>query len=227
MSRASAAPPLRGDHHGRQRPLGAAAGPAGHRGPPAGTDAVKRACGTPVELGIEELTVYAFSTENWTRPREEVDGLMAMFAERIDARDARSCDEEGVRLRFIGRRDRRRAELLRADRLGRGADRRPTTGSRCSSPSTTAAGRRSWTRRERFTGATRRSSARHLYAPDMQDPDLIIRTSGELRLSNFLLWQSRLLGARLPDELWPDFDRAAFEPRWTSSPPAERRFGAR
>ena len=101
--------------------------------------------------------------------------------------------------------------LRRADGVGRGADRRERAGSRCSSPSTTAAGPRSSTRREASRAATRRSSAARLYAPEMHDPDLLIRTSGEQRLSNFLLWQCAYSELVFRDELWPDFDREAFE----------------
>ena len=115
-------------------------------------------------------------------------------------------------MRFIGRRDRRRAGAARADGLGGGDDRRATSGSRCSWPSTTAAGRRSSTRRATFDGRRREEEFRaHLYAPEMHDPDLIIRTSGEQRLSNYLLWQSAYSELDFTDELWPDFSRADLE----------------
>ena len=127
---------------------------AGHQ---AGADVVKARLRDAVELGVEELTVYSFSTENWTRPRAEVDGLMAMFASASTARRP-SSHEEGVRMRFVGRREGLDAELVAAHGLGRG-DRPPaTTGSPCSWPSTTAAGRRSSTRREPSQGRPRRSS---------------------------------------------------------------------
>ena len=115
-------------------------------------------------------------------------------------------------MRFIGRRDRVSRDAARADGVGGGRDRAPTTASRCSSPSTTAAARRSSTRRARYDGRRRGGrSATLLYAPEMHDPDLVIRTSGEQRLSNYLLWQSAYSELRFRDELWPDFTREAFE----------------
>ena len=127
----------------------------GHR---AGADVVKARLRDAVELGIEELTVFSFSTENWTRPAEEVEGLMRMFGERI-ATETPELDDEGVRMRFIGRREGVAAGAGRADGVGRREDRRQTSASSSSSPSTTAAGRRSSTRREASRGAPRRSSA--------------------------------------------------------------------
>ena len=127
----------------------------GHR---AGADTVKARLRDAVELGIEELTVFSFSTENWSRPAEEVEGLMAMFGERIEA-ETPELDEEGVRMRFVGRREGVAAGAGRAH--GAGPKRRPpaTSASPSSSPSTTAAGRRSSTRREASRAAPRRSSA--------------------------------------------------------------------
>ena len=160
---------------------------AGHE---AGADTVKARLRDAVELGIEELTVYSFSTENWSRDEAEVAALMGMFARRIEL-ETPELDAEGVRMRFIGRRAAPVPQRPdRADAMGRGDDPREHAGSRCSSHSTTGAGRRSSMQREALPGRPRRSSARHLYAPDMHDPDLIIRTSGEQRISNYLLWQS-------------------------------------
>ena len=163
-----------------------------------------------VELGIKELTVFSFSTENWSRPTDEVDGLMAMFAERID-RETPELDAEGVRMRFIGRREGDRPRAARADATGRRRRPRATSGSRCSSPSTTAAGRRSSTRPRSFEGGAEEEFRDRLYAPEMHDPDLLIRTSGEQRISNFLLWQCAYSELVFRDELWPDFTREAFE----------------
>ena len=192
----------------------------------AGADTVKARLRDAVELGVQELTVYSFSTENWSRAPEEVSGLMAMFAQRID-RETPELHEEGVRMRFIGRREGVAPDLRRAHGLGRAHDRATTRGSRCSSPSTTAAGRRSSTRRETSPAAPRRSSAAHLYAPEMHDPDLIIRTSGEQRLSNYLLWQSAYSELVFRDELWPDFSREAFEESLDEFAQRRRRFGGR
>ena len=106
-------------------------------------------------------------------------------------------------------------------------DRRQRRASRCSSPSTTAAARRSSTRRARFSGGDEEEFRGHLYAPEMHDPELIIRTSGEQRLSNYLLWQAAYSELVFRDELWPDFDRAAFEAALAEYEARRRRFGGR
>ena len=133
----------------------------GHR---AGADVVKDRLRDAAELGIEELTVFSFSTENWSRPESEVAGLMAMFGERIDA-ETPELDEEGVRMRFIGRREGVSAELIERMEWAEATNRRATSGSRCSWPSTTAAARRSWTRRAGSTGMGRRTSGRSSTRP--------------------------------------------------------------
>ena len=192
----------------------------------AGADVVKERLRDAVELGVEELTVFSFSTENWSRPRGEVEGLMRMFRERID-RETPELHEEGVRMRFIGRREGIDPELVERMEWAEDADRRTTTGSGSSSPSTTAAGRRSSTRPPRSRARRRRSSAPSLYAPEMHDPDLLIRTSGELRISNYLLWQCAYSELVFRDELWPDFSREAFEESLKEFEARKRRFGAR
>ena len=131
---------------------------------------------------------------------------MAMFAERID-RETPELDDEGVRMRFIGRRDGLDAELLAADGVGRGAHRgqrpdHPLRGLRLRRPG----GDRG--RGANLLGETEDEFRRHLYAPDMHDPDLLIRTSGERRISNYLLWQCAYSELVFRDELWPDFSRA-------------------
>ena len=129
-----------------------------NEGHSAGADTVKARLRDAAELGIEELTVYSFSTENWSRPAAEVQGLMAMFSQRI-AGETPELHEEGVRMRFIGRREGVSERARRADGLGGRADGAPTSGSRCSWPSTTAGARRSSTPRGASRGAPRRSSA--------------------------------------------------------------------
>jgi undecaprenyl diphosphate synthase len=194
----------------------------GHR---AGADVVKARLRDAVELGIEELTVFSFSTENWTRPREEVEGLMRMFAERIE-RETPELDEEGVRMRFIGRRDRVDDALVErmqwAERVT-GENRRITLfvafdyGGRAEIVDAART----------FEGGTEEEFRLHLYAPDMHDPDLLIRTSGELRISNYLLWQCAYSEFVFRDELWPDFTREAFEASLAEYASRQRRFGAR
>jgi undecaprenyl diphosphate synthase len=195
---------------------------AGHE---AGADTVKARLRDAAEFGIEELTVYSFSTENWNRPRAEVEGLMAMFAERID-RETPELDEEGVRMRFIGRRDRLRAELVRRMEWAEektGANERITLfvafdyGGRAEIVDAARS----------FQGETEEEFRRHLYAPDMHDPDLLIRTSGERRISNYLLWQLAYAEFVFRDELWPDFSREAFAESLEEYAERGRRFGGR
>jgi undecaprenyl diphosphate synthase len=195
---------------------------AGHQ---AGADTVKARLRDAAELGIEELTVYSFSTENWNRPKAEVDGLMAMFAERID-RETPELDEEGVRMRFIGRREGVSAELR--ERMD-WAERTTRDNTRITLfVAFNYGGRAEILDAARgFDGTTEEEFQARLYAPEMHDPDLLIRTSGEQRLSNYLLWQCAYSELVFADELWPDFDRAAFERALDEYGRRQRRFGAR
>jgi undecaprenyl diphosphate synthase len=195
---------------------------AGHQ---AGADVVKARLRDAVELGVRELTVYSFSTENWGRPQAEVDGLMAMFAERID-RETPELHEEGVRMRFVGRREGLNDELIRRMDWAEGltAENERITlfvafnyGGRAEIVDAART----------FSGDTEEEFRRHLYAPDMHDPDLLIRTSGELRISNYLLWQLAYAEFVFRDELWPDFTREAFEASLDEYAARGRRFGGR
>jgi undecaprenyl diphosphate synthase len=194
----------------------------GHR---AGADVVKARLRDAVELGVHELTVYSFSTENWNREPDEVAGLMAMFAERI-VNETPELHEEGVRMRFIGRRegvDPALVERMRwAEETTAGNDRIAffvafNYGGRAEIVDAAA----------RYDGGGEEAFRRLLYAPEMHDPDLIIRTSGERRLSNYLLWQSAYSELVFPDELWPDYTREAFERSLAEYAARERRFGGR
>lgn len=196
---------------------------AGHE---AGADIVKARLRDAAQLGVRELTVYSFSTENWSRDEDEVAALMDMFARRIELETPELC-AEGVRMRFIGRRappvapeliermawaeevtrDNRRITLFVAFNYGGRAE-------------IVDAART-------FTGSTEAEFSAHLYAPDMHDPDLIIRTSGEQRISNYLLWQAAYSELTFRDELWPDFSRAAFEETLEEFAARRRRFGGR
>jgi undecaprenyl diphosphate synthase len=191
----------------------------------AGADVVKARLRDAAEFGVKELTVYSFSTENWTRPKEEVDGLMAMFAERID-RETPELDEEGVRMRFIGRREGISDELTgRMDWAEEKTDgnERITLfvafnyGGRAEILDAAA----------KYQGGGEEEFQSHLYAPEMHEPDLLIRTSGEQRLSNYLLWQCAYSEFVFRDELWPDFTREAFEASLAEYEERQRRFGAR
>jgi undecaprenyl diphosphate synthase len=171
------------------------------------------------------LTVYAFSTENWTRPRDEVEGLMAMFAELIES-ETPELDEQGVRMRFIGRRhevsEDLREKMEWAEGVTKDNDRMTlyvafNYGGRAEILDAAA----------RFDGGTEDDFAKLLYAPEMTDPDLLIRTSGEERLSNYLLWQCAYSELVFSDTLWPDFSKDDLAAALDEFAARERRFGAR
>jgi undecaprenyl diphosphate synthase len=194
----------------------------GHR---AGADNLKKRLRDAGELGVQELTVYSFSTENWTRPQDEVSGLMALFAERI-VDETPELHESGVRMRFLGRREGIEPKLVEqmawAERLTDENDKITlfvafNYGGRAEIVDAA----------RRFEGGDEDDFRALLYAPEMHDPDLIIRTSGEQRLSNYLLWQSAYSELVFRDELWPDFDRAAFEASIDEYRERRRRFGGR
>jgi undecaprenyl diphosphate synthase len=194
----------------------------GHR---AGADVVKARLRDAVELGIKELTVFSFSTENWTRPEDEVEGLMRMMGERI-AGETPELDAEGVKMRFIGRRDgvpEPLVELMEwAEETTAGNDRIVFC------VAFNYGGRAEIVDAARnFEGETEEEFRQLLYAPEMRDPDLLIRTSGERRVSNYLLWQCAYSELVFRDELWPDFDRTAFEQSLREYETRQRRFGAR
>jgi undecaprenyl diphosphate synthase len=194
----------------------------GHR---AGADVVKERLRDAAELGIEELTVFSFSTENWSRSEEEVSGLMRMFGERI-ASETPELDEEGVRMRFIGRREGVDPALVEQMEW---AERKTGGNARISLFIAFNYGGRAEIAdaARNFEGSSEQEFRDHLYAPEMHDPDLLIRTSGEQRISNFLLWQTAYSELIVREELWPDFDRAAFEASLAEFETRQRRFGAR
>lgn len=194
----------------------------GHR---AGADVVRARLRDAVELGVEELTVFSFSTENWSRPEHEVRALMAMFSERID-RETPELIEEGARMRFIGRRegvDPRLVEKMAwAEEQTAGGDAITfyvafNYGGRAEILDAAA----------KYDGGGEEAFRSLLYAPDMTDPDLLIRTSGEQRISNYLLWQCAYSEIVFAPELWPEFDRAAFERCLDAYGTRQRRFGGR
>ena len=191
----------------------------------AGADTVKARLRDATEFGVEEMTVFSFSTENWSRPRGEVEGLMAMFANRID-RETPELDEEGVRMRFVGRREGLNAALRR--RMDWAEEKTAANDRITLFVAFNYGGRAEIVDAARtFTGETEDDFRRHLYAPDMHDPDLLIRTSGEQRISNYLLWQLAYSEFVFVDELWPDFSREVFESSLEEYAARQRRFGAR
>jgi undecaprenyl diphosphate synthase len=198
----------------------------GHR---AGSRALRPVVETAIDVGVESLAVYAFSTENWTRPGDEVEALMEIFGETID-RELVDLAKEGVRTRFVGRRDRAPDWL------------RPKL-SELEAATATETRLNLWIAfdyggRAELVEAARRiaesgaevdedSFGRYLYAPEMPDPDLVIRTSGELRVSNFLLWQSAYAEFAFIDTLWPDFGPEEFRAAIEDYASRRRRFGGR
>jgi undecaprenyl diphosphate synthase len=201
----------------------------GHR---AGTRALRRTVEAAIDLGVETLVVYAFSTENWSRPAGEVDSLMDIFGETIE-RELPDLVRQGVRTRFIGRRDRASAglqeQMARLEEETAGNDRLNL-----------------WVAldyggRAEIVEAARRLAESgiepaeidenvlraNLYAPELPDPDLLIRTSGELRISNFLLWQLAYSELAFVDTLWPDFGHAELEQALAAYAQRRRRFGGR
>jgi undecaprenyl diphosphate synthase len=191
----------------------------------AGADVVKARLRDAVEFGVRELTVYSFSTENWSRPAEEVTALMRMFSQRI-ANETPELDDEGVRMRFIGRRERVTPALLEqmdwAEAQTAANDRITlyvafNYGGRAEVLDAAAS----------YSGGGEEAFRRLLYAPEMHDPDLIIRTSGEQRMSNYLLWQGAYSELVFSDELWPDFSREAFRAALDEFERRQRRFGGR
>ena len=201
----------------------------GHR---EGTRALRRTVEAAIDLGVTSLAVYAFSTENWARPADEVEALMEIFGETIE-RELPDLAKQGVRTRFIGRRDRVPEELqprmaaLEAETAGN--DRLSLWiafdyGGRAELVDAA--------RRLIATGVTAAdvdedALAAQLYAPELPDPDLLIRTSGELRLSNFLLWQLAYAELVFVETLWPDFGEADLRRALADYASRRRRFGGR
>ena len=200
---------------------------AGHR---AGARALKRVVRAASDAGVKDLTVFSFSTENWTRPDGEVSELMNLFGELID-REVPELNEERVQLRFVGR----------LDVLDEGLRRR------IASAEQTTAGNRglrlfvamNYGSRGEIVDAARRFAAecgpdageaefaQFLYAPEMRDPELVIRTRGEQRLSNFLLWQSAYAELHFSPRMWPDFGPEDLEEAIAEYGRRHRRFGGR
>jgi undecaprenyl diphosphate synthase len=202
---------------------------AGHR---AGTRALRRTVEAAIDLGVESLCVYAFSTENWSRPAHEVEDLMEIFVETIE-RELPDLARQGVQVRFIGRRD-RATPALRA-KMAELEDE-------------TALNERlqlwiafDYGGRAEVVEATRRlveegvdprdidenAIAARLYAPEMPEPDVLIRTSGELRVSNFLLWQLAYTELIFVETLWPDFGERDLRQALTEYAGRRRNFGGR
>jgi undecaprenyl diphosphate synthase len=194
----------------------------GHR---AGADTVKARLHDAVDLGVRELTVYSFSTENWSRPQDEVDALMALFSARI-IDETPELHEEGVKMRFVGRREGVLPELIEQMEW---AEAKTADNTRLTLYVAFNYGGRSeiLDAAERYTGGGEEAFRKLLYAPEMHDPDLLIRTSGEQRISNYLLWQAAYSELHFTDVLWPDFSREDLEAALEAYGSRARRFGGR
>ncbi len=201
----------------------------GHR---EGTKALRRTVEAAIDLGVETLVVYAFSTENWARPAGEVDSLMDIFGETIE-RELPDLARQGVRTRFMGRSDRAPDELR--EQMAR-LEEETAHNDRLNLWIAFDYGGRA----ELVEAARRLVEAgvdpkdidedalrANLYAPELPDPDLLIRTSGELRISNFLLWQLAYSELVFLDRLWPDFGRDELEHALADYANRRRRFGGR
>ncbi|HZR92340.1 MAG TPA: polyprenyl diphosphate synthase [Gaiellaceae bacterium] len=202
---------------------------AGHR---AGSRALRPVVEAAIEHRVDTLTVYAFSTENWSRPRDEIDALMDIFAETID-RELADLVRQGVRVRFLGRRDRAPDGLRRKMA---GLERQTAENDRLNLWIAFDYGGRAEiveaARRLAESGIDPReidenTFAANLYAPELPDPDLLIRTSGELRISNFMLWQLAYSELVFVDRLWPDFGPRDLEHALAAYASRRRRFGGR
>ena len=202
---------------------------AGHR---EGTRALRRTVEAAIDLGVTALAVYAFSTENWSRPAEEVAALMEILGETID-KELPDLALQGVRTRFLGRRDRVPPDLR--ERMGKlelstaeldtlslwiafdygGRAELVEAARRCMDDGLTA------------DEVDEEALAARLYAPELPEIDLLIRTSGEFRISNFMLWETAYAEFFFTDTLWPDFDRDDLEAALAAFSSRNRRFGGR
>jgi undecaprenyl diphosphate synthase len=200
---------------------------AGHR---AGVTVLTPLLETAGELGVRTLTLYAFSTENWTRPETEVESLMSLFLETAKGK-VPELNERGARLRFLGRRERLsknvRSAIEEAERLTRGNDRLDVYvalnyGGRTEIVDAARRMMQDGLAPEEVDEAT---FASYLYAPEVSEIDLVIRTSGELRVSNFLLWQIAYAEFYVTETLWPDFSPEEFRRAVASFADRQRRRG--
>jgi undecaprenyl diphosphate synthase len=201
----------------------------GHR---EGARALRRTVEAAVDLGIRSLAVYAFSTENWARPAEEVEAIIELLGETID-RELPDLAKQGVRTRFFGRRDRVPAALqekmARLESETAHLDRLQLWiafdyGGRAELVEATRAILQEGVRHQDMSEEV---MAAHLYAPELPDPDLVIRTSGEQRLSNFLLWQTAYAELVFDETYWPDFGEERLRSAIEEYASRGRRFGAR
>jgi undecaprenyl diphosphate synthase len=199
-----------------------------------GVDALKNLLRCCKDWGVAALTAYAFSTENWGRPLEEVEFLMTLF-ERVLRREIKEMMEENVRIRFVG--DLGRLPESLQEEIARSMKETENNNGIDFTIATNYGGRQEIIQackaiaQEVAQGNLELDSidetviANHLYTVGLSDPDLLIRTSGEMRLSNFLLWQMAYAEIYVTDTLWPDFDRLEFHKALLAYQKRDRRFG--
>ena len=200
---------------------------AGHR---AGTENLRRIIEACVELGIKYLTIYAFSTENWGRSEDEVRGLMGIFDEVFN-RELAELHRQGARLRHIGRLEGVRKSLR--EKVLKGIELTKNNSRLVLSVAFNYGGRDEIVQAIRAIldddvrpeEVSEELVSRYLYTADIPDPDLVIRTSGEQRISNFLIWQAAYAEWVFPDTLWPDFGREQLEAAIEEFGRRERRYG--
>ena len=205
---------------------------AGHK---RGAEAVRRTVTGAAELGIQYLTLYGFSSENWKRPAAEIDDLMGLLRLYL-VNEIEELHQKGVRLRVIGQRSRLQADIVR---LIEHAEQRTAANRRLNLTVALSYGGRAEIAEAARRAPPRRRAGRlepaqvderrferFLYTSDMPDPDLLIRTSGEKRISNFLLWQCAYAELVFLDRLWPDFTRDDLEKAITEYHGRDRRYGA-
>ena len=200
---------------------------AGHH---AGTENLRRIIRASVEFGIKFLTIYAFSTENWNRPREEVDGLMRILEEVID-KELRELNEQGVQIRHLGRLDQLAPRLQK--KVIHAVETTKQNSQLVLNVAFNYGGRDEVVQavqhmiRDEIPAEdiTPELLSRYLYTAGVPDPDLIIRTSGELRISNFLIWQSAYSEWYVTSTFWPDFGREEFRKALAEFGGRERRYG--
>jgi undecaprenyl diphosphate synthase len=201
----------------------------GHR---AGTKALRRTVEAAIDLGVESLAVYAFSTENWARPIDEVEDLMEIFGETIE-RELPDLAKEGVRVRFVGRRDRapesllRQMEALEAETAENDRLRLWICFDYGGRAELVEAARRIAASGVEPAAVDEELVSANLSEPEMPDPDLLIRTSGEVRISNFLLWQLAYAELTFTETLWPDFGVDDLRSALEAYAGRRRRFGGR
>ena len=198
----------------------------GHR---AGIKALERTVEAAADMGITHLSVYAFSTENWTRPQKEVTGLMSIFRHSL-RKKIEELQRKNVRLRFAGTREGLPFDVL--ELMNESEELTAENTGLTLVPCLNYGGRReildginSLFKSEPKGPVTEKELRDHFYLPDLPDPDLIIRTSGEKRLSNFWIWQSAYSELYFTDTLWPDFGRKELEEALSNFKDRERRYG--